>query len=337
MPGGRAIANRSSHTRLAQAVSLLIITGVCLLPAPTATGGPVPEPFYFEDFEAPPGAEWNSATSEVSPSGQRYLGRFGSQEVTLTFSDLPEYEALELSFDLYVTGSMDGNSTADGPDILSFGVTSDAPTDLMTTTFSNVKSVPNYNQAYPNTYPGGDHPAGMGAVSTNTLGYPPTSNNPNVFFGDSTYHLTFPLENMGPDVVFSFEGQGVVAPNETPASDEGWALDNVTVVLTEPEPITHSRSVGLTLKKHLKATGSLEASDGYLPCVQAVPVDIQRKKKDGTWRSLKLLETDIEGTFKEAVGDKPGRYRVVAGEVLLDEGANICAEAVSPVRRHKHG
>jgi hypothetical protein len=194
----------------------------------------------YESKATPPGSGTlppPAVTNAQSPNGvQRFLGEFGGpaigspadpgynrtrveQTITLTLTNLPPHHELEISFDLLILKSWDGNSETYGPDRWSLNV-QDGPS-LLQTTFSNNPKIEKEGsyQDYPN-------PKSLphtGAVSINTLGYK--------FFGDSIYRLKFKFPHHAPELRLHFnsslfEGKG------TP--DESWGLDNVSVVATFP-------------------------------------------------------------------------------------------------------
>ena len=174
------------------------------LPAPpvTNTQSPNKSHVFLGEFGGPaigkPGTPgWNRTRVE--------------QTVTLTLTNLPEHDTLELEFDLLILKSWDGNSPIYGTD--RWRLEADGA-ELLYTSFSNnpktEREGSNQNYPLPRSAPQ------AGAVSTNTLGYK--------FFGDSIYHLkfTFPHEGSRLRLDFNsslFEGKGT--------ADESWGLDNV--------------------------------------------------------------------------------------------------------------
>jgi hypothetical protein len=111
-------------------------------------------------------------------------------------------------------------------------------------------------------------------------------------------------------------------------------LDDVTATVTSTdEPIVHTRSLTLTMKKHLKATGTLSSETD--PCFVGRDVKVQKRRKDGTWATLATALADVAGFFKAPVPDKTGRYRAVAPLHEIAEG-ETCAKATSPIRQHSH-
>ena len=178
------------------------------------------QPVYFADFASPDVdlSPWSHRTVATSPNGQKFLGRFTNDAVTLnlgsTQDPLPPHDSLTLTFDLLLIESWDGNSSGNGPDRLRFRLDGQ---DFFLSSFANTSD----RQSYPGSYPTGDYPARTGATVSNTLGY--------TFFGDSIYHLTFQVPHAGSTAQFEFQGIGLAS-----VGDESWGLNQVRV--TAPEP-----------------------------------------------------------------------------------------------------
>jgi hypothetical protein len=137
-------------------------------------------------------------------------------------SNLPQHDALQVSFDLYALKSLDGDSPAYGPDRWSLSVAG-GPT-LLDTTFSNNPKITT-DGSYQD-YPMAQSLPQTGASAVNTLGY--------TFFGDSIYRLGFTFADSSSVVALNFhsslfEGKGT--------DDESWGLDNVSVSAV-PEPLS---------------------------------------------------------------------------------------------------
>ncbi|MFZ6027925.1 MAG: hypothetical protein ACOYYS_09430 [Chloroflexota bacterium] len=196
---------------------------------------------YFNDFEAGAGSEWSLPRLGETPGGRGFLGEFGSETTTLRLADLPRHGEVEVSFDLYVIRTWDGNQLeyewpgsllalqgietpgeVVGPDV--WALQADGAS-LLRTTFANWENL-GFRQAYPGHYPAGSYPARTGAAENNSLGY--------VVNGipmDSVYHLayTFPHSAASLDVDFAALGLQALA-------DEAWGLDNVRVTITMVGP-----------------------------------------------------------------------------------------------------
>ena len=98
---------------------------------------------------------------------------------------------------------------------------------------------------------------------------------------------------------------------------------------------THSRSVTLSLKKHLRAKGVVSVGDGFTACTASVPVKIQRRVS-GNWKSVGSTTTDASGSYSKKIKDKPGKYRAKAPKVALNNGVDVCLGDTSPTRTHNH-
>jgi hypothetical protein len=97
----------------------------------------------------------------------------------------------------------------------------------------------------------------------------------------------------------------------------------------------HSRSVTLSLKKHLVAKGVVSVGDGFTACVASVPVKIQRRVS-GNWKAVGSTTTTASGSYSKKIKDKTGKYRAKAPKVTLNAGVDVCKGAKSPVRKHTH-
>ncbi len=95
----------------------------------------------------------------------------------------------------------------------------------------------------------------------------------------------------------------------------------------------HSRSVTLSLRKHLVARGTVSVVDGFTACAASVPVKIQRRVS-GHWKAVGSTTTNSAGAYSKRIRDRAGKYRARATRVTLNSGADICSRATSPVRRN---
>jgi hypothetical protein len=97
----------------------------------------------------------------------------------------------------------------------------------------------------------------------------------------------------------------------------------------------HSRSVTLSLKRHLIAQGKVSVADAFAACASSVPVKIQRRAH-GNWKTVGSATTSATGTYKKKIKDKEGKYRAKAPKVVLNSNVDICSGAKSPARKHNH-
>ncbi|NVN94214.1 MAG: gliding motility-associated C-terminal domain-containing protein [Bacteroidetes bacterium] len=167
---------------------------------------------YFQDFENTVGNEW-SDTNRLTFNGSKNLGYYGNQTVNLNLSSLPAHDSVEISFDLYIHDTWDGNNSNGGPDFWSLFINNDT---IINTTFANY---PNYTQAFPQNFPS-NNPLQTGAFLTNL----PTR----CFYncGTSLYKISRTIFNVSNNLLINFYGN----PIEN-ICNESWSIDNVKVKL----------------------------------------------------------------------------------------------------------
>ncbi|MGH2757751.1 MAG: Calx-beta domain-containing protein, partial [Actinomycetota bacterium] len=81
----------------------------------------------------------------------------------------------------------------------------------------------------------------------------------------------------------------------------------LTIADDDQALVSHDRSVGLRLRRHLRAKGTVTVPDGTPSCYVRVPVAIQRKRS-GVWRTIARIATDDQGDYRTRIPDKTGRY-----------------------------
>jgi hypothetical protein len=173
----------------------------------------------FDDFEQAPSTAWSSDLVARTPVGDRgFLGRFNNDSVSLQLDDLPAHSFVVVEFDLYLIASWDGSDGLYEFDRWSFGLAGETP--LVDSTFSNhdPAGFQSPRQHYPDPFGGSLHPAGTGAVSSDTLGY--------LHQGDSIYHFRFAIPHVDDALELVFAASGLQH-----FDDENWGLDNVRVTL----------------------------------------------------------------------------------------------------------
>jgi IPT/TIG domain len=97
----------------------------------------------------------------------------------------------------------------------------------------------------------------------------------------------------------------------------------------------HSRSVTLSLKKHVVAKGVVNVGDTFTACEASVPVKIQRKTSSG-WKNVGSATTTASGSYSKKLKDKTGKYRAQVKKFSPNNGVDSCSKATSPVRKHHH-
>jgi len=194
---------------------------------PTGTRG---TRVYFNDFEGSVGTEWQDGATSLSVRDQRRFlgGRFvaGPYSNTLVLEGLPLHSHVMVSFDLFLIGTWDGNNTTYGPDTWDLSVVG-GPT-LLHTTFSMFQGCYGsvFPQAYPDSYPGGSHPAFTGATEVGTLG-----NYVDCEDFSAVYRLEFSFLNSGTSLRLRFSSSG-----GQKVEDESWGVDNFEIRVFGDEP-----------------------------------------------------------------------------------------------------
>ena len=177
------------------------------------------------------GAVFNNASN-------KFIGRLDNHRVNLIVPN--GGSRYDISFDLYIIGSWDGNGKQSGKqygvDIWQAAVacSPDGPVaqTLIRTTFSNQKTV---QQSFPHNYGegGGSNKAADGAFATDALGYvnDPTSHTPEFqSYGDTWYKLHFTGVNpcgAGAPLYLQWSVPGATLQSNY---DESWGVDNVQIL-----------------------------------------------------------------------------------------------------------
>lgn len=98
-----------------------------------------------------------------------------------------------------------------------------------------------------------------------------------------------------------------------------------------PQPFqTYRRRVSLNLQGR-SLSGRVSTRTGPTECVARVPVLIQRRRGDGTFRVLARVQTNTSGVFDRRLERIQGSYRARAIGQPLDRASN-CRAATSPTR-----
>ena len=214
---------------------------------------------YQNDFESNTNG-FNSTSTTVlptdnggfsSPNTSTYLGQFNNPTITLTLNGLNVGATYNLSFDLFIGRSWDGNADFDfdgtpnvGPDHWSLTATGTNTATFIDTTFmalvptDNVLN--NYTQNYSDSNPIGPGANGQfaGADVVFTAGNVPGDwhNRYGIFYfghGAGNPNPSFVADSS--TVLLSFTGSNLQDIN-----DEFWAIDNVRVdseeLVAVPEP-----------------------------------------------------------------------------------------------------
>jgi hypothetical protein len=187
---------------------------------------------YTGNFDTGPGSGWTDTgggevTTSTTPSGRNFLGEFNNQEIMLELNELPQHNYVEVSFDLYILRSWDGNRASRdsamlgpqfppifGPDIWEFAVGEET---LLSASFANWDQ---HTQSYPKNFGQGSFPARTGSVEAGSLGY----TYEHYTNQDAVYRLSFTTAHTGETLRLYFRDLGL-----QPIEDESWGLANLRV------------------------------------------------------------------------------------------------------------
>ena len=299
--------------RHARRIPLVLLIGGLLLALPGADAA-LAAPPTIASFDPTSGVI--GATVEISGSG------FGdSSDVTaVTFNGTAA--TFDVNSNVLITATVPAGATT-GP----IAVTDSEGTATSTTDFTVTPSpVPTITSFDPTSGPVGTSvvitgTGFTGASSVTFNGTPATS-----FTVDSDTQITATVP-MGATT-------GPIAVT-TPGGTATSATD-FTVTTGTPTPTTHERSITLELRRHLVARGQVTAVDGFDDCASGVTVRIQRHRRNGRWRTIDSDTTNADGSYREAIPDRVGRYRAIAVRLELNDGADVCARDRSPRATHRH-
>jgi hypothetical protein len=180
---------------------------------------------YADDF---------SHTDENSPvinakwhkfNGDTVLGWYHNEEIALNLSDLPKHNTIEITVELLVHDSWDGNpDNVGGPDYWYLHLDGE---EIVNTTFSSSPCGSNYciYQAYPENYPRTFEPK-TGAVESNLPGRCQYKGIPG---WTSKYQVTRLVKHQGNNLSILI-GDRLRQENATdPSCDESWSISKIEI------------------------------------------------------------------------------------------------------------
>ncbi len=179
----------------------------------------------------------------INYNGSNVLGNYNHDGFNLHLEDIGSHGYIQISFDLYIHGSWDGNKNGftnnDKPDLWIIELNPDMPlhqdpsSNIFKTSFSNSPCWSDYcnRQSYPQNYPFENNPK-QGSSQTELPEI--CSNN---FFGGKTtlYKIEKIFRSSGNSVLIRFYDElyqpNAIDMNGIPQNkcDESWSLDNLKV------------------------------------------------------------------------------------------------------------
>ena len=159
----------------------------------------------------------------VTYQQNRVLGRYNSDGFILNLSNLPKHDMVEVSIDLYIHDSWDGNDiTGSGPDIWQMKVDGEL---FINTTFSNCNLGLCLPQSYPLSFLNNKNAARTGATSTNLPGVCLLSGNS----GTSLYKISKKIRHSGGQLKLQCLDMLIEEKSFDRLCDESWSADNIVV------------------------------------------------------------------------------------------------------------
>ncbi|MDQ1141139.1 hypothetical protein [Pedobacter agri] len=206
---------------------ILLLISVCVLTS-CAKEVTDDQQVYFNDFESQPNKQISNAVTETY-NGTTVLGRFNASGFDLNLNDLPAHKLVEISFDLYIHDSWDGNKTSsgvDGPDLWKMIVDGNL---YVNASFSN-EDCDNSGfcppQSYPSDYPNSNNNPKTGAANPNLPG---VCNLAGKTGGTILYKITKTIEHSKASLLMQCRDQLIQTNAPDPKCDESWSIDNLRV------------------------------------------------------------------------------------------------------------
>ena len=180
---------------------------------------------YENDFES--GNLMDITSGKIASfNSTKVLGRYNNSGFKLALTGLPAHTLVEISFDLYILDSWDGNKLGvDGPDIWNMKVDGK---DYIYTTFSNGNCGGGFclPQSYPNAYKNSDNNPATGAFNKSLKGACHFST---MVGGASMYKITKRIQHNGSNLTLECLDQLIQTNVIDPLCDESWAVDNIKI------------------------------------------------------------------------------------------------------------
>lgn len=196
---------------------------------------------YLNDFED--GLDGKTTTKSISSfqnarienyDGSKVLGRFGFDGFLMNLSNVPEFDMIEVSFDLFIHDSWEGNGNSnnnDQPDIWIFNIDNH---NIVYSTFINTLCQThdcNTQQSYPNSL-GSLTPENADALNTNLPG---VCKFDSILGGTKQYRYSKKFNQSGSSIEF-FLGAQLPGVTATDYCLKSWSIDNFKVIgITIPE------------------------------------------------------------------------------------------------------
>lgn len=157
--------------------------------------------------------------------GSPVLGFYNAEEVTLSLFGIPAHDALQITVEIYIHDSWDGNvQDVGGPDIWYLGVDGE---NVLRTTFSNSPCTSSYclYQSFPGQYPTFNTPK-SGAEPTNLPG---RCQYQNVAGWSSLYRISRVVPHTGTNALITLGDELKQTNARSQVCDESWSIKSIRV------------------------------------------------------------------------------------------------------------
>ena len=179
---------------------------------------------FSNDFEG--GDLANIAGGKIdSFNNTNVLGRYNNDGFGQQLNNLPGHDLVEVSFDLYIHDSWDGNDAdPDGPDKWTLEIEG---VNFIHTTFSN-KECPYtcFPQSYPLNYLNSNQQPKTGALPISLAGACHWSDRPR---GTTLYKIVKRVRHSSPSFSMRSFDELIQTNTTEPLCDESWSVDNLVV------------------------------------------------------------------------------------------------------------
>lgn len=197
-------------------IPLLAVCGLAMLAGLSHAGIS-----YTNDFQSGvAGPEWSSSLVDTAPlGGQRLLGQFSNESVSLTLAGVQAGDFISLRFDFCAIRSWDGSAGIAGPGPDVFSVAVRGGDQLLSSTFTVGNPLTTHPMSYPMLQGQASHPGRSGAIANDSLGY--------AWRGgvlDATWRISLNFVAPTSGLTLDFTGTGLQE-----IDDEAWGIDNVSV------------------------------------------------------------------------------------------------------------
>ncbi|MDP1660283.1 MAG: hypothetical protein Q8L55_00060, partial [Phycisphaerales bacterium] len=206
----------SVHRGNARRFGVLAAAALATL-AGTAVAQP---PVYRTGFADGATSGWSTARTLASRTGDKLMGRFHNEPVSLTLDALPRHGTVVVAMDVHIIGKWTGESRAGKP-ATTLTITLDDGT-LLCSSFANDDGDPSRRQSFPDEPDASNRPAALGAYKLDALGLIDDSGKPE---RDSVYRLVFAAPHGAGAMKLTLSASNLPGT----VNDASWAIDNAVV------------------------------------------------------------------------------------------------------------